>query len=454
MKKENFDFMVKYYGNARIKKLIAVQAKNYPYCFGTGKTLVERGWTFPIKEVEISRIDELQNDYLDLFFPTRTQDDSDFYILWDIEYFNRENPCYIFNRENQKKIFEWMEPTLDLVEDTLKSYGIKYIIDITMSGIHIWSKISTDSEAYEEFAKEGFMMPSLKQKYAKVVPNDVKRIKAVPISLGNAYSTAGKLLEYITHSIMKENKKANPFKIPVTISDTPQYGEHYPYSGISSDLTQYAHPIYMRGIRAFCSLHQKTLLNGFEDMGPAIDIVKLNGMSYKNALDIMWDVNKAISFYEKNFAKKSIKVPESNAGWLKALKSYIKSNLRKTHKQWEKASASKPANLDFSNPNIKDIFDQTKANPALLIPGNLQTVAEHFGDTGNLTAAKKVFSIIAKDYYLNNSFGWYDPIHYTGINWKKYDAETATDFWGRIYWSLKTSKLGRGKDWQKRYRSF
>ncbi|OGS45101.1 MAG: hypothetical protein A2539_05890 [Elusimicrobia bacterium RIFOXYD2_FULL_34_15] len=454
MKKENFDFMVKYYGDARIKKLIMAQAKNYTYCFGTGKTLVERGWTFPVKEVEISRLEELLNDYLDIFFPTRTKEDDDFYILWDIEYFNRENPGYIFNRENQKKIFEWMAPTLDLVEDTLKSYGIKYLIDVTMSGIHVWSKISTDSEAYEEFSKEGFMLPSLKAKYSQVVPTDVKRIKVVPVSLGNAFSTAGKIMEYFTHTLIKENKKINPFKIPVTISDTPQYGEHYSYSGVSSDLTHYAHPIYMRGIRAFCSLHQKTIINGYEDMGPAIDIIKLPGMSYNDALDIMWDVNKAISFYVKNFSKKTIKVPESNEGWLKALKSYTKSSLRKSHKLWEKASVSKPVNLDFNNSLIKDIFDQSKANPALLTPGNLQTIAEHFNDTGSLLATKKVFSIIAKDYYLNKSLGWYNPAHYTGINWEKYDAETAADFWGRIYWSLKTSKLGRSKDWQKRYRSF
>ncbi|MBI5573798.1 MAG: hypothetical protein HY919_04510 [Elusimicrobia bacterium] len=53
-----------------------------------------------------------------------------------------------------------------------------------------------------------------------------------------------------------------------------------------------------------------------------------------------------------------------------------------------------------------------------------------------------MFSVIA-EYYSNNNLRWYNPARFTGIDWNKYDAETAADFWGRVYWSLNVSNLGR-----------
>ncbi|MDD5686968.1 MAG: hypothetical protein PHE88_03935 [Elusimicrobia bacterium] len=434
MEPKNMEFIKKYYSDSKIKGLILNQAKNYDYCIGSGQVLVERGWTFPVKEIEISKIEELMNDSLDLFFPIRCKDDKYLYVIWDVEYFNTENPAYIFDKGNQRKVFKLMESSLNNVEQILDSFGIKYLIDVTMSGIHVWSKISIESEAFEKLAKEGMVLPSLAQKYSQVVPSDRKRVKPVSAELGKAYNALGKVLEYFTHNIIKKNKKG----IPVTISDAPSSSKLYPSAGISSDLTQYAHPIYMRCIRALCSIHQKSLMNGHSQLGPAIDIVKLKNMSYSDALDIMWDVDKAIGFYKKNFNKKKLEVPESSSGWLEAVDSYLKSDLRKQHKKWEKAKISAEI-PDYNQPDIKNIFDS--ANPALLNPANLQKIANYFNKNGGLKATKKIFSVIANNYYKNNSLNWYDPVHFTGINWEKYDAETVADFWGRAYWSLNTADL-------------
>lgn len=420
------------------------QAENYDYCIGSGRSLLERGWSFPVKEVETSRLDELLNDGLDIFWPLRCRDDKYLYILWDIEYFNKENPSYLFDRENQRQIFEWMAPALNIIEEILSFFGIKYLTDITMSGVHIWSKIETASPAFGQLAEEGAVLPSLSEKYSQVIKSDRKRINPPPPALGRAYNTAGKILEYITHILIRKNKELNPFKIPVTISDSPQYDKTFTFSGISSDLTQYAHPIYMRCIRAFCSLHQKSLLHGYEDLGPAIDIVKFGGMTYQDALTIMWDADAAISFYEKNFAGGKINIPESSAGWSNALKSYKKSELRTYHKKWENC----PATSDLTefilpaHPRISKIFDNVSANPMLLVPDNLQFLAEYSG--ADIASAKKIFSVIADKYYMNKSLGWYDTARFTGIDWNKYDAWTASDFWGRVYWSLNAAGLGRG----------
>ncbi|MDO8734851.1 MAG: hypothetical protein Q7K21_06800 [Elusimicrobiota bacterium] len=443
MDEKNLNFIRKFYGDSKIHELIIEQSKNYDYCIGAGQVLLERGWTLPVKEVEISKIEELMDDGLDLFFPIRCRDDKFFYIIWDIEYFNKKNPQFIFNRKNQRQIFEWISPALEIVEEILNSYGIKYVIDVTMSGVHVWSKISTSSEAFRKLSSEGFILASLEKKYSTIISGDRKRISPISSDLGRAYNCAGKMLEFFTHSLIRKNRKSNRYKIPVTISDAPQHGVQHPFSGISSDLTQYAHPIYMRCIRAICSVHQKTLINGHFKLGPAIDIVKTKGMTYPDATDIMWDVDKSIKHFRKNFSKKKLEITESSEGWLKAVNTYIKSDLRKKHKQWEKTVVPSEIPI-FDSPDIKKLFDNASANPALLIPNNLQSIAEYFTKHGGVTAVKKMFSVIA-EYYNNSNLRWYDHARFTGIDWNKYDAQTAADFWGRVYWSLNVSGLGREK---------
>lgn len=441
MDKKNSDFIRKFYGDPVVRNLILEQSKNYDYCIGAGQVLLERGWTLPVKEVEISKIEELMNDGLDIFFPIRCRDDKYLYIIWDIEYFNKKNPQFIFDRKNQKQIFKWMAPALEIVEEILNSFGIKYVIDVTMSGIHVWSRISASSEAFRKLSSEGFILASLEKKYSLVSAADKKRLRPVYYELGKSYNAAGKVLEFFTHLLIKKNKKINKYKIPVTISDTPPLDKTFTFSGISSDLTQYAHPIYMRCIRAICSVHQKSLINGYFKLGPAIDIVKTRGMTYPDVMDIMWDADKSIKHFRKNFSKKKLEIPESSDGWLKAVNTYIKSDLRKKHKQWEKTAVPSAIPV-FDSPDIKKLFDNASVNPALLIPNNLQVIAEYSAKHGGVTAVKKMFSVIA-EYYNNSNLKWYDPARFTGIDWNKYDAETAADFWGRVYWSLNVSNLGR-----------
>ncbi|MFH1540376.1 MAG: hypothetical protein ABID79_00750 [Elusimicrobiota bacterium] len=430
MEQKNLDFVKKYYSDPKIKELILSQSQNYSYCVGTGVTLLEQGWTFPIKEVGISQIEELLNEGLDISFPIRCKDDNYLYIVWDIKYFNTENPNWIFDRVNQKKIFELGSPIFEAVEETLDSFGIKYLVDITVSGIHVWSKIKVSSEAFCKFASESNLFPSLEQKYTQIIPEDKKRTRPVSLDLGRAYNTAGKILEYFSHILIDKSKE---FKIPITVSGAASFSKNFSFSGISSDLSQYSHPIYMRCMRAFCSLHQKSVMNGFSELGSAVNIIKTKEISYVDSLEIMWNVDKALNFYNKNFKKKKIDVPDSSQGWLEAFNSYTKSELRKKHKIWERIPATKK-DCDLTQPDVKKFFEPANANPALLIPSNLQIIVNHFASSG-VSAVKKVFSIIAK-YYADKMLGWYDYLKFTGINWDKYDPETVSDFWGRIYWSL------------------
>lgn len=441
MQTKNAEFIAKYYGDAKIRELIFSQAAKYGHTIGWGKALAERGWTLPAREVPSGQTAELLDDKLDIFFPIRVKDDSELIIIWDIEYFNNTDPGWLFDRKNQKTVFSWMEPAFLILENILDSYGIKYAVDVTMSGIHVWSRVRADSAGFRALAAEGTVLPSLEAKQKEIVPTDHKRRTPVSPELGAAYNAAGKVLEFFTHELMRRNLRENPVKIPVTISDTPQFGEHFPYSGISSDLTQYAHPIFMRCIRAFCSVHQKSVYRGFEDLGPAVDIIKTGGITYRHAADIMWNLDEVLKFYHDNFAEKTIELPDSSDGWKTAAEAYSKSELKDRHLEWENAAAHDYV-PEHKRGLYYNFFDRRSANPALLTPVNLQTLAEEFGDDG-IGEAKKIFEDIAAC-YADNTLGWYDTQKMTGIDWTKYDPETAADFWGRIYWSLDKLGLGRG----------
>ena len=68
MDEKNLNFIRKFYGDSKVRELIIEQSKNYDYCIGAGQVLLERGWTLPVREVEISKIEELMNEGLDIFF--------------------------------------------------------------------------------------------------------------------------------------------------------------------------------------------------------------------------------------------------------------------------------------------------------------------------------------------------------------------------------------------------
>jgi len=454
-----YEFYKRYFKANNIKRLIYEQFEDSDFCVGSGPALINMGWSkaFPVHAVPhddnpakywfnhpINSLDQLFYLGLDLFKPLREKQDKFLYITWDIEYFNREDYSFLYKEygENQKWIFAQMAPVFEYISSLLNSYGIRYLIDVTASGIHIWSKISTDARVFKEFAREGYLEESLIEKYNKVVAGDIKRQYPLPLSYGRAYNTAGKLIEYLTHKVIRAGKRITP--LPVTISDSSQGGETFAHSGISSDITQYAHPIYMRVLRLIGSMHQKVNMKFFEGAYPAIDILKVPGISYSEILNIMWNPDVA----DEYFADKSGKVPVSDEGWLNLLNEYCTSTLRKWHKTFE----SLPERVQKTY-SIKDhppciIANILSDNPrhAFLTPTNLQFIAEYMYEKGeNLRAISRMVG----ELYSDPAYNWFDKNTHAGIDFEKYDAFTAANFWFRVYTGLYKEGLGRGLDCQK-----
>ncbi|MBA3066293.1 hypothetical protein KJ633_03335 [bacterium] len=415
-------FYKEYYGSPVIRNLVKDQFKDAAFAVGSGPFLKEQKWDFPVRIAGVSDLDSFMDQGLDIYRPARSTGDA-FYIFWDLEYYNKKQRSYVYR--HQKKVFEWMEPFIKQINARLNAYGINYIIDTTASGYHYWMKISKKSAVFRMLAEEGFSSESLRKKYARVSPRDIKRVMPVHCSEGRAYDCAGKLLEYISQRIRREMAKGAA-KLDITISDSPIPGSGR-HEGFSSDITQYAHPLYMRVFRVMASLHQKNILY-YGGKTPAVDIVRRKGMSVDKVLECMWSAGKAVGLFHNFYPELNY----SNDGFAKLFSEYKKSEVRALHREFELARPEE-LNIEDEPEKIKKSFTAAHANPALLEPSVLQQMINHYS-AESPERLKGALEIIAR-YYNDPSYLWYNSSRFTGIDWKKYDASQSAHFWGRIYFT-------------------
>lgn len=416
------EFYQIYYGDKKIRRIIKSQFVDASFAVGSGPALIKKRWSFPVNIVSADKVDTLLDEGLDIYRPALSNSDS-FFIFWDLEYFNRNDKSFVY--KNQKKVFAWMEPVIDEIEAELNSFGIRYILDTTASGFHFWMRVSKKSSVFKDLSKEGFLTESMKLKYREVVEDDVKRARPVALEDARAYDCAGKVLEYLTFKV-KEKVSREKTVIPFTVSDAPDFEKTGRMDGFSSDITQYAHPVYMRVFRTIASLHQKNIMF-YGGVTPAVDIVKKKGSAMDEVLDCMWDAGRAVSF----FSDFNFDLPFSDGGWKKLFKEYRGSRMRQLHKAFEVCQAQRVEIAALSAP-VAGYFDRKIANPSLLDPAVLQKIVNHCMENGGLKKLKGVLNVIS-DYYEDRAFKWYNPIKLTGIDWTKYDARQAAYFWGRVY---------------------
>lgn len=450
------EFLAIYHGSPHVRRLFAEQFETADYVIGAGRALVDLGWSagFPVHVIpygsnpylptyrnQVSTLGQFLDLGLELFRPIRERHDRALLITWDLEYYNVADPYWLYRDggRNQRTVFAWMAPVYDELFRILDEFGVRYLVDVTASGIHVWSAVDTGSPVFREMAKEGFLEDSLAAKYRQTPAGDIKRHTPVPPAIGRAYNAAGKMLEFLTHLLAHRAQRMTP--LPITVSDTAQGGSSFHNSGLSSDLTQYAHPLYMRVLRVVGSSHQK-VCKAFPDAHPAADILKTPDLAWGDVLDLMWDPYAASEYY----AGKSAAIPLSNAGWGNVLKTYRRSALRKWHREFE-AGVSAPGAFRFRlsdhPPCVQQNLYHQAPRDALLAPTNLQLIAEYMDRRGeNLPLLARGIA----DTYENPKYGWFDPVAHTGIDWTKYDAHQAADFWMRVYMGLSRAGLGRGLD--------
>jgi hypothetical protein len=169
----------------------------------------------------------------------------------DIEYFNIDYPGEVYF--NPERTFNKLEPLYKTIKKIYNEYDIPYLCIMTGQGYHFSSAISNFSKSLKLLEEIGNVCPTLAGKYAN--PHG-KMKRKVSYLHGKSFDGTGRLMEYLTHKIIKETNEIS--EIPVVFSDIPVgQKKEIGREAISIDLTAFADPLYMRDVRCPFSTHQK-----------------------------------------------------------------------------------------------------------------------------------------------------------------------------------------------------
>ena len=390
------------------------------YLVGLGEALQREGYSFPLMAVDNRDMVRLLEKGLDL--SRAVWDKESTLAILDIEYFNLDSLAELYT--DQLGSFEKMEPIYSTIERVFKEYQIPHLNDTTTSGYHFVSRIPFTSPVHKELEKIGYLNPVLRKRYRTKVLSDIKRQRPVPLKAGKAYSTIGRLMEFLCHRFLKETKQSSP--LPVTISDTAPGDIHHPREGISLDLTQYGDPLFMRTIRFPFSTHQKHKMNphrvGREvsQATPIYVVVPRNRLSYQQTFEIRRDYEKAIAYAKKV----STAIPDASQGWGRVLEDYKGSKLYRFHQEFDRRRYLRDyeQRIDRGSlpPCLRHILESPC--PALLTPTTILLFCRAFFSLG--WHPRHIAGLIHS--YYQKDYGWM-------IDWNKYDPITRADFWSRVY---------------------
>ncbi|MBP7652622.1 hypothetical protein KA977_04325 [Candidatus Dependentiae bacterium] len=423
-----------YYGSKNGKRI-----NGSKYCVGFGESEIWRGNKKGFRSgKKTEHLFEMTKEKgLDIFASLWREDGT--MLALDIEYFNTTFPGETHSRP--EKVFQKIEPVYQTIKKIFDSYGIDLLITMTGQGYHFTSIWPFDKEHYllEEI---GVLEDTVKKQYQ----NRKNRTGGeIPEYAGKGFSGAGRLLQFLTHKVIKECDKirASGQKIiPVVYSDIPVghigkgiYGDGQ--EGVSLDLTLYSDPIYARDIRIPFSTYQKHKVMRWkvgEQLAQSTPIGTCIPRHWKNmnftiGLNDMFNMRRRYDNkhfdYTAEYAKNSdTRIPDSSDGWKKVVADYKKSVLYNFHKTFDSKYYSEKNNPDF---NIADIaskmppcyaFALNNPNDNLFKPVFLQGISRILDKNG--WHSKDIAQLF---------FNIYKPLR----DWEIYNAEKLANFWAELY---------------------
>ncbi len=367
--------------------------------------------------------------------------------VFDLEYYNWDKKTLFSSTEGRPfgihdDIFqEHLEPVYSMIS---QAFGNEGIIDMTWSGYHVLTEIERGSDVYQRLRSLGELLrpdgtprcleQSLLQQYAVLDSHDQKRRDGISANDGIVYHQFGRVLEYLTHKIMRG---AQPrVRLPITICDTAE-------ECVSLDLSQYADPVYMRIIRSiFSSWDKHNMIHSLAQIvqrPPLLEVVRKYGNFENNNLEQLFilahDYGQAID-YNQQF---SGIIPRAGSKVLELIEEYHSSDLRQFHLEFDSEEhdpiddnykkAKYDPHLDF---RARELMEYP--NPSLLQPHNLQWMVSHLMDKG--WSPKHIAGMIAGRYEAEGR-GW-DQRY-----WMKYNPRTRANFWARTYAGIQLFSPGK-----------
>jgi hypothetical protein len=445
---------VDYYRDEEVRKRIAEYCGGVPskpgefssyYLVGYGEA-----YTWEGKQAFMSSsnedFDAILGKGLDMFRSVWDRDST--LCVLDVEYFNHDYGGEIYL--HQREAFSRLEGMYNIIKSIYDAYGIEYVTIMTGQGYHFSARIAKTSPLHKEIEKIGNVAPTMAGKYQNIPPGSRRKYK-VDLDMGAAYDGVGRLLEFLTHEIIR--RAGSESDLPFVVSDIAVGRGRKGREGISLDLTMYSDPLYMRDIRVPFSTHQKHKVMRYK-VGDWIAnkipvqvtvprrVRTTDGKIMEKDLDELFEMRRHFRNSAEYAARCDLRIPEASKGFEKVLADYLRSDLYKFHQHFDSVEHD-----DWTNwGNTYDRLDKSwyppcvtipieNPNPGLLKPTNLQTLCRCMLARG--WHPKHIGGFIRSKY--ERDFGWEE-------NWNKYDAASRGNWWSRVYCGLLATGADQEQD--------
>lgn len=359
-------------------------------------------------------------------------DERNMVYLLDIEYINSKDKQKVYNDPHD--VFWKIDSFYRATFETLRGFGITPLIVATGQGYHFifktpsFEKDGSVIHVAQELTDIGHVEDTLAGKYANY-HGQFKARRPVPLNLGKAFDTSGRLMEFLLHEILRHCAKFH-VELPITVGDVAVGNPGK--ESINFDLSTYADPLYTRVHRFVFSTHSKA--KGKIAAPALLTIPRFtpsNGheLSMHDLLRIRMSLDDA-----QNYAAAiHTEIPDNTEGVEILLERYKASRLFAHHKDF---------NAVQREPHTKwhktyDEFDPNQLPPCLRVP--FQQPSPALLQPTHIHALTRALT----------SRGWWHPKHVAGLisskyerdhgwpyNWKKADAYMHAATWVRIYSGL------------------
>ncbi len=357
--------------------------------------------------------------------------------ILDIEYFSIDYPGEPY--AHPREIFKKLEPLYSTILKVFSSFGIIPLVIMTGQGYHFSTRVSRRKKIELKLEELGKIPSSLSGKYASSGP---RRPRYVSHRHGKAFEGMGRLMEYLTHLILKEKM---PLSLPVVTTDVAvgrvsRLGRE----AISIDLSMYGDPLYMRDIRCPFSSYQKHKVARYkvgEDLARHFPIqvaLPRGDLGLADLFSMRFNFQKAADYA----AQVETKIPECSDGFEKLIEAYRTSPLYHFHLAFDQEEHD-PPKIWY---RTYDAFDHNLLPPCvnhclkfpndhLLKPTNLQLLTRVLMKMG--WHPKHIAGLIRSKF--ERDYGW-------GNTWMRYDASSRANFYVRLFAGLLATGLDGEKD--------
>lgn len=359
-----------------------------------------------------------------------------FYTLGvlDIEYFNLDFPGKIYLQTEE--VFEKMEIIYKTILKIFHRMGIYPLVIMTGQGYHFAFQVRRDSKTNKALEKIGRLSDQL----AATRDLSTKTLDTLRFQL--AHDSMGRLLEYVSHLVIKEVKHLTPLSVVCTDTAVGSGGEGR--EAVNLDLSMYGDPMHIRDTRCAFSLYQKHkvqkqkfTITVAEATPIHITIPRLQ-QSLKEMMTLRQDFTKAAHYASEI----STAIPEVTQGLIKLINSYKHSQVYKFHRYYDQEYSHPPEewprSYDFFNIDTLPAcaaHSLRYPNDHLLKPTNIQLITRVL--TKMNWHPKHIAGLVRSKY--EREYNW-------GDFWKRYDPCTRAQFYVRLFAGMLANHIDTEQD--------